>query len=100
MPDHESCVDECPYCLAKDKVLRECVNCKTRYNTPKYHLNGTCYDEIPLIEYEDPDVHGKPHHILDDQCNLLIGCKGGCFNCSWYTEKCTQCFPGFYKKDY
>ena len=101
MPDHESCVDDCGYCLAKDDNLMECVNCKTRYLSPKYNLNGTCYDEIPIITYEDPDVKGKKHHILDEKCNWLIGCKGGCFNCSiWYTEKCTQCFPDYYKKDF
>ena len=101
MPDHESCVDDCGYCLAKDDQLMECVNCKTRYLSPKYNLNGTCYDEIPEITYEDPDVKGKKHHVLDDQCNLLIGCKEGCFNCSlWYTEKCTKCFPEFYKEDH
>ena len=32
MPDHESCVDDCSYYLAKDHQLMESVNCKTRYN--------------------------------------------------------------------
>ena len=101
MPDHESCVRECPYCLAYDKQLMECVNCKERYDKPKYHLNKTCYDEIPLIDYDDPDVKGKPHHILDETCNLLKGCKEGCRDCDgWYTEHCTECFPGFYKEDW
>ena len=102
MPDHESCVDDCGYCLAKDNktTIWECVNCKTRYGVEKYNLNGTCYDTIPKIEYDDPDVKGKDHHIIDDQCNLLIGCKEGCKNCSqWYTEKCTLCFPNFFKND-
>ena len=102
MPDHESCVDDCGYCLAKDNKTKiwECVNCKTRYGVEKYNLNGTCYDTIPKIEYDDPDVKGKDHHIIDDQCNLLIGCKEGCKNCSqWYTEKCTLCFPDFFKND-
>ena len=101
MPNHDKCVNDCPYCLAKDNQLWECVNCKTRYAKEKYHLNGTCYDEIPLIEYEDPDVKGKPHHVIDEQCNLLKGCKEGCFDCKgWYTEKCIQCSPNFYKKDF
>ena len=102
MPDHESCVDDCGYCLAKDNKTKiwECVNCKTRYGVEKYNLNGTCYDTIPKIEYDDPDVKGKDHHIIDEQCNLLIGCKGGCKNCSlWYTEKCTLCFPDYFKND-
>ena len=102
MPDHESCVDDCGYCLAKDNKTKiwECVNCKTRYGVEKYNLNGTCYDTIPKIEYDDPDVKGKDHHIIDDQCNLLIGCKEGCKNCfEWYTEKCTSCFPNFFKND-
>jgi len=42
----------------------ECVNCKTRYLYPKYNLNGTCYDEIPEITYEDPDVKGKNMMLL------------------------------------
>ena len=102
MPDHESCVDDCGYCLAKDNKTKiwECVNCKIKYGVEKYNLNGTCYDTIPKIEYDDPDVKGKDHHIIDDTCNLLIGCKGGCKNCSqWYTEKCTLCFPNFFKND-
>ena len=103
MPDHESCVDDCGYCLAKDNKAKiwECVNCKTRYGVEKYNLNGTCYDTIPKIEYDDPDVKGKDHHIIDDKCNLLIGCKEGCKNCyQWYTEKCTLCFPNFFKEDW
>ena len=104
-PDNDSCVEDCGYCYAKDnKSFRawQCVNCKTRYKPlVKYNLNGTCVDDIPLMSYPDPDVDGKPTHVLDDFCNLLIGCKGGCFNCThWYTEKCTKCKPDFYKKDF
>ena len=100
-PEKDKCVDDCGYCLAKDWKLMECVNCKNRYDSPKYNLNGTCYDEIPEITYPDPDVFGKKHHVIDETCNLLIGCKEGCKNCSeWYTEKCTLCFPDFYKEDF
>ena len=101
LPDHDDCVDDCPYCLAKDNNLWECVNCKTRYSTEKYHLNQTCYDEIPIMTDQNPDVNGKPHHIIDDTCNLLKGCKEGCFNCTpWYSENCTKCKHGFYKEDF
>ena len=103
-PNNDSCVQDCGYCYAKDKTSFEawqCVNCKTRYPIEKYNLNGTCYDTIPLITYKDPDVFNKSHHIINDQCNLLIGCKEGCFNCSpWYSETCIKCKKGYYKEDF
>ena len=103
-PNNDSCVQDCGYCYAKDKTSFEawqCVNCKTRYPIEKYNLNGTCYDTIPLITYKDPDVFNKSHHIINYQCNLLIGCKEGCFNCSpWYSEKCSNCEKGYYKEDF
>ena len=97
---------DCDYCYAKDnKTFRawQCVNCKTRYPQVKYNLNGTCYDEIPLITYPDPEFTGKnvKHWVEDDTCNWLTGCKGGCFSCkNWYTEKCTKCKPNYFKEDY
>ena len=54
-----SCVEDCWYCFAKDNKsfnVWQCVNCKTAYSKEKYNLNGTCYDEIPLITYKDIDV--------------------------------------------
>ena len=103
-PNNDSCVQDCGYCYAKDKTSFEawqCVNCKTRYPIAKYNLNGTCYDKIPLITYKDPDVFNKSHHIINNQCNLLIGCKEGCFNCSpWYSETCIKCKKGYYKEDF
>ena len=103
-PENNSCVDDCGYCYAKDDNsfgVKRCVNCKEAFNPPKYNLNGTCYDKIPLIESNDPDLYNRYHHVLDDTCNWLIGCKDGCFNCeTWYTEKCTQCFPGYYRLDW
>jgi len=79
----------------------KCVDCKHDYPVEKYNLNGTCYDKIPLIEYPDPDIIGKPYHIADEKCNWLIGCKGGCLICdTWYTEKCTKCKPNYYKEDF
>ena len=105
-PNNDSCVKDCDYCYAKDnKTFRawQCVNCKTRYPQVKYNLNGTCYDEIPLITYPDPEFTGKnvKHWVEDDTCNWLTGCKGGCFSCkNWYTEKCTKCKPNYFKEDY
>ena len=101
MPDHDKCVDDCGYCLAKDNSLMECVNCKTRYPTEKFNLNGTCYDTKPPININHPDFYNRYHHVVDEKCNLLQGCKEGCFKCDeWYTEKCTQCFPEFYREDF
>ena len=99
LPSKDACVDECPYCLAKDEELRECVNCKDR---EQYNLNGTCVNKSELlIKSEDPDLKGKEHHVIDETCNLVTGCKDGCFKCNeWYTEKCTQCSPDYYKEDF
>jgi len=89
------CNESCGYCLAEDRVLGECVNCKTRYGSPRYTLNKTCVSEIPFIDFLK-----KYHHIVDDQCNLLIGCKDGCHKCDpWYTDQCTECSSGYYKED-
>ena len=96
VPDKDKCVEKCDYCLAEDRQLWECVNCKTRYDVEKYNMNGTCVDKIPFIEFLN-----RYHHIVDEKCNLLQGCKEGCFKCdNWYTEHCTQCFPEFYKEDF
>ena len=95
-PDHRLCNKSCGYCLAEDKELGECVNCKTRYRTPMYTLNKTCVDEIPFIEFLQ-----RYHHIVDDQCNLLIGCKEGCYKCNpWYSDRCESCESNYYKEDF
>ena len=95
-PDHTQCNESCGYCLAEDRVLGECVNCKTRYGTPKYTLNKTCVNEIPFIEFLK-----RYHHIVDDECNLLHGCKEGCYKCDpWYTDNCTECNASYYKEDF
>ena len=105
-PNNDSCVKDCDYCYAKDNTTFrawQCVNCKTRYPEERFNLNGTCYKERPLIIHDDPyfEENNKTYHVIDETCNWLIGCKGGCKNCKyWYTEQCTQCFDGFYKKDY
>ena len=57
------------------------INSKKRYDNPKYHLNGTCYNEIPFIDYDDPHIKGKPHHFLDENWYLLKGCKKDCRDC-------------------
>ena len=81
------CEAECGYCLAEDRIRWECVNCKTDYPNPKYTLNKTCVDEIPFIEFIQ-----RYHHIIDDTCNLLHGCKEGCHKCDpWYSDSCTEC---------
>ena len=59
-------------------------------------MNGTCVDEIPFIPFLN-----RSHHVVEEKCNLLHGCKEGCFKCnSWYSDNCTQCFPEFYKEDF
>ena len=100
IPSGEACPSDCNEnsCWAEDRELWECVNCKTRYGkgVEKYNLNKTCVDKIPFIPFLNRD-----HHIVDEQCNILHGCKEGCFKCApWYTEECTQCFPEFYKEDF
>ena len=89
------CNETCGYCLAEDRNLWECVNCKTRFGTPKYLLNKTCVPEIPFIDFLN-----RYHHIIDDTCNLLIGCKEGCHKCApWYSDECTECNSSYYKED-
>ncbi len=98
IPSGEECPSNCSSnpCWAEDRQLWECVNCRTRYPVEKYNLNGTCVDEIPFIPFLN-----RYHHIVEPQCNILQGCKEGCFKCdAWYTENCTQCFPEFYKEDF
>ena len=94
--DNETvCEPECGYCLAEDRNRWECVNCKTDYSVPKYTLNKTCVDEIPFIEFLN-----RYHHIIDDKCNLLMGCKEGCHKCApWYSDSCTECDALFYQED-
>ena len=94
-PKHDRCNSSCGYCLAEDHYLGECVNCKTRYPTPKYLLNKTCVNEIPFIDFIK-----RYYHIIDDTCNYLIGCKEGCYKCDpWYTDICTECDSNYYKED-
>ena len=90
------CNESCGYCLAEDKNLWECVNCKTRFDSPKYNLNKTCVNDIPFIESIK-----RYHHIVDDSCNLLHGCKEGCHKCApWYSDNCTECISSYYKEDF
>ena len=95
-PEHDRCNESCGYCYAEDRYLGECVNCKTRYKTPKYTLNKTCVDEIPFSE-----LIKRYHHIVDDTCNLLHGCKEGCYKCEpWYSDQCTECNASYYREDF
>jgi hypothetical protein len=93
-PEHDRCNETCGYCYAEDRALGECVNCKTRYPTERYTMNKTCVNEIPFIESLK-----RYHHIVDEQCNLLIGCKEGCHKCyPWYTDNCTECSKDYYRE--
>ena len=95
-PEHTECNETCGYCLAEDHGLGECVNCKTRYATPRYTLNKTCVFEIPFIE-----LIKRYYHIIDDTCNLLHGCKEGCYKCApEFTDNCTECNASYYKEDF
>ena len=90
------CKPECGYCLAEDRDQWKCVNCKTDYPEPRYTMNKTCIKDIPFIEFL-----GKYHHIVDDKCNLLIGCKEGCHKCNpWYSDSCTECDSELYEEDH
>ena len=90
------CDPECGYCLGEDRTRWECMNCKYDYPNPKYLLNKTCVDEIPFIEFLN-----RYHHIIDDTCNLLIGCKEGCHKCDpWYSDNCTECNASYYEQDF
>ena len=102
LPGGDDCVSECPYCLAEDRQKWRCVNCKTEYDKEMYTLNKTCVDESKLpITINHPHFYNRSHHVVDPQCNLLIGCKDGCFKCDgWYTEHCTECKNGYYKEDF
>ena len=90
--DSRECVEHCDYCLAEIKSERKCVNCKDK---GLFTLNKTC------VNSTTPPPDNFPHHIIDEKCNLLIGCEEGCYNCStWYTDHCTKCKSGYYKEDF
>jgi len=103
-PEKTSCDKDCGYCLAKDDELRECVNCKTKYDKEKYHLDGYCVDELPSFNYTQqifPYLVNKPYHVIDEKCNMIDACKEGCFNCAQrFSDNCTKCWPGYYKEDF
>ena len=90
-PNHDACVEECEYCLVAEKGA--CVNCK---DNGRYTLNKTCVNTIPFS-----DLINRYLHVIDEKCNLLIGCKEGCFNCAqWYSDNCSQCEENYYKEDF
>ena len=102
-PDSKHCNGDCGYCLAKDVNLRECVNCKTRYDVEKYNHDGYCNDTLPFFNYTQfviPSFVKKEYHVIDETCNLIEACKEGCFKCERFTDKCTECSPGYYKEDF
>ena len=90
--DSKACVDDCGYCLAEDVDKRKCVNCKDK-NPQEFLLNKTC---VPSLYYKN-----FTYHIIDDTCNLLMGCKEGCYKCApWYSDECTECKKDYYKEDF
>ena len=104
-PEKDKCNKTCGYCYAEDHDLGECVNCKTRYgNIEKYTLqNDTVNKCVNSLTFPVEGLGGKnwTHHVIDDQCNLIIGCKEGCQKCTpWYSDECTECKKDFYKEDF
>ena len=108
--DKKSCDEDCGYCEAKEveqdkndtqTPYKLCINCKTYY--PKYGkewntLNQTC---VQGLEHNDTFNIPRMHHIIDDKCNLLIGCKDGCKRCDpWYSNKCLECNKTHYREDF
>ena len=105
-PDKDKCNETCGYCYAEDHELGECVNCKTRYgiNNAKYTLqNETSNKCVDSLTFPVEGLGGKnwTHHVIDEQCNLIIGCKKGCQRCTpWYSDECTECKKDYYKEDF
>ena len=89
------CNESCGYCLAEDRNLWECVNCKKRFFTPRFNWNNTCVNEIPYFESIK-----RFGHIIDDECNLVTACKEGCHKCEpLFSDQCTECNSSYYKED-
>ena len=101
-PDHKRCNKTCGYCYAEDEELGECVNCKKMYG--QYTLqNDTTNKCVDSLTFPVPGLGGKnwTHHVIDETCNLIIGCKEGCQKCDpWYSDECTECKKEFYKEDF
>ena len=119
-PEKTSCNKTCEYCYTpyfekpETKEKGRCVNCKTDFDPPQYTFNNQCYTEKPSFQYtaikpvdEKKDnktfiykTIKKDYHVIDETCNLLTGCKEGCFKCSVLeSDICTECEDGYYKED-
>ena len=109
--NQEKCVGDCDYCEAKYKKEDKndietpynlCINCKTHkdFGSDFNTLNQTCVKGLVFPDKIDEKIN-RTHHILDEKCNLLIGCKDGCKNCTeWYSNKCVECNETHYKEDF
>ena len=113
-PERTSCDKSCNYCLTphweKEDTQENgrCINCKEEFDEEQYTFNGKCYTKanIPKFTYTEYGKEDltysviKPYHVIDTKCNLLTGCKRGCFKCSVLeTDKCTECDENYYKED-
>ena len=99
--DKKHCDESCGYCLAEDSELNECVNCREKNNT--FTLNKTCVNDKKVDEEINKKLEFKveEYNVIDDQCNLLMGCLEGCKTCDpWFSDKCTSCKKEFYKEDF
>ena len=113
-PERTSCDKSCAHCLIPHyeneatKANGKCMNCKTDFGETLYTFNNKCYkkSEIPYFNYTE---YGRPnltysvkqlYHVIDNQCNLLTGCKRGCHKCSVLeTDRCTECSEDYYEED-
>ena len=104
--NHSSCDAHCDYCLAEDTNDWECVNCWEKNNT--YTLNKSCVpDKVISTKTKEENSMEKfiefnltHYHVIDEKCNLLMGCFGGCQTCDpWFSDKCTSCKKDTYKED-
>ena len=113
-PEKTSCKKTCDYCLTPhfdndvDKTNGKCINCK-ELNPPQYTFENKCYEEskIPEFTYKEYtseyDYYNitKKYHVIDEKCNLLTGCKSGCFKCAQLeSANCTECEEDYYIMDY
>ena len=108
-----SCKKECDYCFTpyfKNETTKEegrCINCKEEFEPEQYTYKNKCYSKKPTFEYEiftskyNTTKVTKEYNIIDEFCNLLKPCKGGCKDCKIeFTDQCIKCEDGFYAEDF
>ena len=107
-PERTSCNKSCGYCLTphyddeKEQKNGRCINCKDEFH--QYTFDNKCLSKLPYFNYTE---YGKDnttytvqkfYHVIDAKCDLITGCKRGCFKCSALeTDLCTECDEKFYK---